>query len=55
MPSLHEVSDDPRLPTLIRLTDGRRLTAVQFQLEYPDQARKFVEDLYGTDADPTTR
>jgi proteasome accessory factor A len=55
VPSLHEVSHDPTLRTLLRLTDGRRLTAVQLQMEYAEQARKFVEDRYGDDADPLAR
>ena len=52
VPSLHEVSHDPTLRTLLRLVDGRRLTAVQLQMEYAEQARKFVEDRYGGDVDP---
>jgi len=52
VPSLHEVSHDPTLRVLLRLTDGRRLTAIQLQMEYAEQARKFVEDRYGSDADP---
>ena len=39
----------------IRLTDGRRLTALQLQVEYLDRARKFVDDRYGEDADEQTR
>ncbi|NED94224.1 proteasome accessory factor PafA2 [Phytoactinopolyspora alkaliphila] len=52
--ALHEVSHDPSLQYRIELTDGRRLTAVQLQAEYAEQARKFVEDRYGTDVDPVT-
>jgi proteasome accessory factor PafA2 len=52
---LHEVSHDPSLRHLVRLRDGRRLTAVQLQMEYCEQARKHVEDRYGDDADPQTR
>jgi proteasome accessory factor A len=52
--ALHEVSHDPSLRYQIELTDGRRLTAVQLQAEYAEQARKFVEDRYGTDVDPVT-
>ena len=40
--------------TCSTLRDGRRLTAVQLQLEYLDLARKFVEDRFGTDADEQT-
>ncbi len=51
---LHEVSHDPSLRHQISLTSGRRLTAVQLQIEYAEQARKFVEDRFGADADPQT-
>jgi proteasome accessory factor A len=53
--SLHQVSHDPSLRTLVRLRSGRRLTAVQLQMEYLEQAQKFVEDRYGSDIDPITR
>jgi Pup amidohydrolase len=36
------------------LRDGRRLTGVQLQMEFLEQARKFVEDRYGTDVDDQT-
>ena len=52
--ALRDVSHDPTLRQLITLRDGRRLTAVQLQLEYLDLARKFVEDRYGSDADAQT-
>jgi proteasome accessory factor A len=52
--SLHAVSHDPTLARLITLADGRRLTAVQLQMEYAEQARKFVQERYGTDVDPVT-
>jgi proteasome accessory factor PafA2 len=52
--SLHEVSHDPSLAYLITLKDGRKLTAVQLQMEYAEQARKFVQDRYGQDVDPVT-
>ena len=53
--ALRAVSHDPSLRHLLRLKDGRQLTAVQLQMEYLDQARKYVEDRFGTDADPQTR
>jgi proteasome accessory factor A len=53
--SLRDVSHDPTLKHLLTLTDGRRLTAVQLQLEYLEQARKYVEDRLGADADEQTR
>ncbi|HEX2176309.1 MAG TPA: depupylase/deamidase Dop [Nocardioidaceae bacterium] len=52
--SLHEVSHDVTLQQTVELKDGRRMTAVQIQLEYLEQARKFVEDRYGADADEQT-
>ncbi|HSK28285.1 MAG TPA: proteasome accessory factor PafA2 family protein, partial [Jiangellales bacterium] len=52
--SLHRVSHDPTLRHLLTLTDGRTVTAVQLQTEYCEQARKFVEDRYGADADADT-
>ena len=53
--ALHQVSHDPTLRTTIELRDGRRLTAVELQMEYLDQARKHVEDRMGADADPQTK
>ena len=52
--ALRALSHDPTLRELVTLTDGRRLTGVQLQLEYLDLARKYVEDRYGADADPQT-
>jgi proteasome accessory factor PafA2 len=51
---LHEISHDPSLTHLIKLSDGRRLTAIQLQAEYLDRARKFVDDRLGEDADEQT-
>ncbi|MFN8183697.1 MAG: depupylase/deamidase Dop [Candidatus Nanopelagicales bacterium] len=51
---LHEVSHDPGLHHSMELADGRRLTAVQMQSEFVEQARKFVDDRYGSDADSPT-
>jgi Pup amidohydrolase len=53
--ALHQVSHDPTLKTTIELRDGRRLTAVELQMEYFDQARKHVEDRMGADADAQTK
>ena len=36
------------------MADGRRLTAVQLQMEYLDLAKKYVEDRLGSDADEQT-
>ncbi len=52
---LHDVSHDPSLQHEIRMSDGRRLTAIQLQGEYLDRARKFVDDRFGEDADAQTR
>ena len=51
---LHAVSHDPTLRHQVTLRDGRKMTGLQLQLEYLDQARKYVEDRYGVDADPDT-
>ncbi|MFC7503724.1 depupylase/deamidase Dop [Nocardioides sp. CPCC 206347] len=52
--ALRAVSHDPGLAHQVTLTDGRTLTGIQLQLEYLDLARKYVEDRYGSDADPQT-
>ncbi len=52
---LRAVSHDPSLKHLVALRDGRRMTAVQLQLEYLDVARKYTEDRFGTDVDDMTR
>ena len=49
--ALRAVSHDPTLKHLLTLRDGRKLTAVQLQMEYLEQARKYVEDRYGADVD----
>src|SRR5215211_6373561 len=43
VPSLHDVSRDLTCTALVRLADGRRLTAIQMQWEYLERARKYVE------------
>jgi Pup amidohydrolase len=53
--SLRAVSHDPSLQHLLTLSDGRKLTAVQLQMEYLELARKYVEDRLGDDADNQTR
>ncbi len=52
--TLHAVSHDPTLKELVTLRNGRTLTAVQLQMEYAEQARKYVEDRYGSDVDDVT-
>ncbi|MEP7091808.1 MAG: depupylase/deamidase Dop [Nocardioidaceae bacterium] len=51
---LRDVSHDPSLKHLLTMSDGRRLTAVQLQMEYLDLAKKYVEDRAGSDADEQT-
>ena len=51
---LHQVSHDPTLRHQLTFTDGRRMTAVQVQLELHAQARKYVAETYGSDADDMT-
>ncbi|UQX86650.1 proteasome accessory factor PafA2 [Jatrophihabitans telluris] len=51
---LRSVSHDPGLSHLVRLADGRSLTALELQLEYLDRARKYVDDRLGSDADVQT-
>ncbi|HEY2832558.1 MAG TPA: depupylase/deamidase Dop, partial [Sporichthyaceae bacterium] len=53
--TLHQVSHDSSLKHLITLQSGRKLTGVQLQMEYCEQARKYVEDRYGADADDVTQ
>jgi len=53
--ALREISHDPSLRTTVRLRDGRRMTGVQLQLAYLEQARKYVDDRLGADADEATR
>jgi proteasome accessory factor PafA2 len=53
--ALRAVSHDPTLKHLVTMDDGRRLTAVQLQLEFLELARKYVEDRYGDDADAQTK
>ena len=52
---LHEISHDPALRHLVRLKDGRQLTAVQVQREYHEQAAKYVQDRHGGDVNDQTR
>jgi proteasome accessory factor PafA2 len=52
--TLRAVSHDPTLHHLMTLRDGRTMTAVQLQMEYHQQARKYVEDRFGADIDEMT-
>jgi len=52
--SLRAVSHDPSLRHVLTLRSGRTLTAVQLQMEYLEQARKYVEDRFGDGVDAQT-
>jgi proteasome accessory factor A len=52
--ALRAVSHDASLKHLLTLRSGRTLTAVQLQMEYLEQARKYVEDRYGDNVDAQT-
>jgi Pup amidohydrolase len=51
---MHAVSHDPQLGHLMRLANGRQITAVQMQMEFLELARKHVDDRYGSDVDHDT-
>jgi proteasome accessory factor A len=52
--SLRAVSHDSSLKYLLTLRDGRKLTAVQLQMEYLELAKKYVQETLGADADEQT-
>jgi Pup amidohydrolase len=52
--ALRAISHDPTLRHVVTMRNGRKLTALQVQSEYLEQARKFVEDRFGADADEQT-
>ena len=51
---LRAVSHDPTCKHLVPLRGGRKLTAIQLQMEYLELARKYTEDRYGSDVDELT-
>jgi len=51
---LRAVSHDPSCRHLVTLRNGRKLTAIQLQIEYLEYARKYVEDRLGADIDEMT-
>ncbi len=51
---LRAISHDPACRHLIALRDGRKMTAVQLQLEYLELARKYTENRFGADVDEMT-
>jgi proteasome accessory factor A len=52
--ALRAISHDPELRHVVTMRDGRKLTGLQVQSEFLEQARKFVENRYGADADEQT-
>jgi proteasome accessory factor A len=52
--TLRAVSHDPSLKTLVTLRDGTRLTAVQLQWAFFEQANEFLEAHVGADVDDDT-
>src|SRR4051812_2280575 len=52
--ALRAISHDASLKHQVTLRDGRRMTALQVQMEYLEQARKYVEDRFGADVDDVT-
>src|SRR6195952_4937250 len=53
--ALRSISHDPSLRWQMTMRDGRKMTALQLQMEYLEQARKFTEDRFGSDVDYQTR
>jgi len=51
---LKAVSHDPSLNHLIRMRDGRRLTALDIQWAFYERARAYVDDRQGADVDEIT-
>jgi proteasome accessory factor A len=51
---LRAISHDPACKHLVGLRDGRKMTAVQLQMEYLERARKYIEDKFGADVDDMT-
>jgi proteasome accessory factor PafA2 len=51
---LRAVSHDPTCRHLVTLRDGRKLTAVQVQMEYAELARKYTQNRFGADVDDLT-
>jgi Pup amidohydrolase len=52
--SVHRISHDPSLRTLVELADGRKVTGLDVQRAYFEKARKHVENTLGADVDPDT-
>jgi proteasome accessory factor A len=52
--SVHRISHDPGLKTLVELTDGRKMTGLDVQRAYFEKAQKHVENTLGADVDEAT-
>jgi proteasome accessory factor A len=52
--SVHRISHDPSLKTLVDLADGRKMTGVDVQRAYFEKAQKHVENTMGADVDDAT-
>jgi Pup amidohydrolase len=52
--SVHRISHDPGLKTLVELSDGRKMTALDVQRAYFEKAQKHVENTLGADVDEAT-
>ncbi|MFQ5897872.1 MAG: Pup--protein ligase [Candidatus Methylomirabilia bacterium] len=50
--AIRDISHDPTLRQTIRLKDGRSITPLQLQMDYLEQAQRYVETI---DADPVTK
>jgi proteasome accessory factor PafA2 len=53
VPTLHAVSHDPSLKLLVRLRDGSRMTAIQVQWAFLEQAQAYVDGRGDDDPDTT--
>ncbi|MFI5845350.1 depupylase/deamidase Dop [Catenuloplanes sp. NPDC051500] len=51
---LKNISHDPTLQHMVRLRDGRKLTALDLQWAFFERAKLFVDDRLGSDADDQT-
>ncbi|HEX5189668.1 MAG TPA: depupylase/deamidase Dop [Streptosporangiaceae bacterium] len=51
---LRAVSHDPTCRHLVQLRDGRKLTAIQIQMEYMELARKYTQERFAGDVDDLT-
>ena len=52
--TLHAVSHDPTLKTLVELRDGRHVTAVELLWMYHEQATRWLDSRYGGEVDDDT-